>query len=182
MKAKDYVHELYENNITMKQIIDNYDEEIDDTIKEDIETEFNNNFVMTSNENGVARFENMLEIKPTSGETLETRKEVVLNRLTSHLPFTQRFLEERLDAIIGENQWILDIDYSNYEISISITVPGDLWYSELVSLLNKIMPCNMLWTINVFNVTWGNVKENFLTWRDVKAYTWREILLGKWMS
>ena len=74
-----------------------------------------------------------------------------------------------------------DINYNDYTLVISCTTPGKAWLRELNDLLTRIIPCNIVWTVNIFAASWQSVKENFSTWDDITDKTWQEVLDGEWL-
>ena len=182
MKAHDYIPDLYKSNLEMNVLVNSYEDELENGLKKGINEEFNNGFILVSNENGISRFEKIFNITPDkANEDIEFRRSRIMNRLVSQIPFTEKFLQQQLDIIIGKNNWNYDIDYNNYTLDINITTPGKSWLIELNQLLDRIIPCNIVWTVNIYQASWKSIKENFETWNDLTSYTWEQILEGDWM-
>lgn len=106
---------------------------------------FADTFVLTANYEGIEMFEMMLGIisNPTT-ESLEFRKQRVLNRITLAPPFTFRFLKNRLDEIIGVGKWNAYVDYANRTLYIESFVINQQWFNELRITINRIKPCNLV--------------------------------------
>ena len=197
MQVRKYYPIIYENNFEMQNIGIAEEQEFDDNLKPDIKQSYKNTYVITSNEQRISRYEEIFSIVPdVNTETLEFRKERILNRLISQIPFTEEYLQQKLDVIIGKNtnpdftpgnvnntQWYYDIDYNNYELDIYVSTPGRSWYNELVNLCQNIIPCNIDWEIHIYQATWQAVKEHFATWGDVASTcdTWGDVLNGEWL-
>lgn len=184
MKAHDYLPSIYDSNLEMNVAVKSYEDELEQDIKPDIENEFKDGFALIATENGISRYEKIFGIRPnTDTEDLEMRRERIMNRLISKIPFTEKFLQQQLDIIIGKGQWNYEIDYNNYTLDINITTPGKTWLRELNDLLDRIIPANVVWTVNIYQASWQSVKDNFNTWQDVydANLTWQELLDGDWL-
>lgn len=197
MNLRKYLPQIYNDNAEMNAIMVSEDKELIE-LKAYIRKSFNDNFIKTATETGVANYENILNIIPDlTTEDLQFRKERVLNRLISHIPFTERYLQAKLDIIIGRNtnsdftpynqdntNWYYIINYNNYTLDIYITQPGRSWLRELEYFCENTIPCNIDWHIHVFHATWKAVKEYYDTWGDVNDdnATWQDVLDGSWLS
>lgn len=185
MKINELLPRLYDNNIEMQAIMKTEGIEIDDTIKLQIRTSFENNFIKTANEEGITRFEKLFNIDADpKTETLEFRRQRLWNRLQTYPKYTENYLKQKLDEIIGIGGWRYDINYNAYTLDIWILNPGKTWLKELTVILKSIMPCNILWTIHIYHITWRAVKDNTTKWRDLKDknLTWQEVLEGAWID
>lgn len=183
MIINDYLPKMYDDNIEMQAIADSETIEFEKNLKSNIDNSFNNNFTSSMNLQGLERFEKILNIDPNEDtETVEFRKHRVINRLTTNIPFTERFLQIRLDEILGKDQWEYEIDYNNYYIHIRTLVPGNSWFIELMDFFNKIIPCNMEWELTLFAVNWQAIKDNF-TWQSIidSDLNWQELTNGTWL-
>lgn len=97
----------------------------------------NNMFVQTCDAETIAMYEELFNITPQPGDTLEARRNRVLNRLSMVVPFTERFLRSRLDEMYGAGNYTLTIDSQtltatmsiNSFISQGIELFCDLWYA-----------------------------------------------------
>ncbi|MCC0752941.1 DUF2313 domain-containing protein, partial [Clostridioides sp. ZZV13-5731] len=60
--------------------------------------------------NGIKRWEKIMSITPKSNETLEDRRFRIFSRYISKLPYSERFLRNWLDSIVGEGNYELTIN------------------------------------------------------------------------
>lgn len=111
----------------------------------EIQGRWDNQYIGTANAEGLAAFEALLEIAAQPSDTLEFRRERVLNRFQTVLPFSLPFLKDRLDAIIGIGKWNVELDYGERTIVIETISPNQKWYQELNITLNKVLPANMVY-------------------------------------
>jgi hypothetical protein len=82
---------------------------------------------------------------PTT-ETLEFRRQRLMNRKAINPPFTFRFLKNQLDSIIGVDKYTAYIDFDNYTLYIESTVMDQQWFHEIQVLLTDIKPANIIFT------------------------------------
>ncbi len=104
-----------------------------------------NQFVQSCNEKGLVQFEKMLSITAAPGtESLQFRKDRVVNHLSTRPPFTLQFLKNQLDSIIGKNRYKVYMDYAEYTLYVESTLVSQNWYSELLVTVNSIKPANIV--------------------------------------
>lgn len=124
MRVRDYMPLLYEQNVEMNAIMDSETEEFENGLKLKIDTSFNNTFIKNADEQGISNYENILNIKSNpADESIEFRRERVINRLTTSIPFSETFMINRLNEILGEGQWNYTLDYNDYTLTIRTLVP-----------------------------------------------------------
>ena len=104
-----------------------------------------NQFILTADEETISVYEKMFSIlaNPTT-ETLQFRRERVLNRMSLQPPFTMRWLQNKLDGIIGVGKWNAYVDYANRTLYIESFVVNQQWFNELRITINRIKPCNLV--------------------------------------
>lgn len=141
-----FVPHIYKDVTEMDAIIDTEQEHLS-TAQMEASRAFANTFVLTANYEGIEMFELMLGIiaNPDT-ETLEFRRQRILNRITLAPPFTFRFLKRRLDDIIGKDAWNAHVDFNNYTLYIESSAINQNWYQELEFTINQIKPCNLIFT------------------------------------
>lgn len=141
-----FVPHIYKDVTEMDAIIDAEQRQLSSAQTEASQA-FANTFVLTANYEGIEMFEMMLGIisDPTT-ESMEFRRQRVLNRITLSPPFTFRFLKRRLDDIIGKGAWNAHVDFNNYTLYIESSALNQNWYQELEFTINQIKPCNIIFT------------------------------------
>lgn len=143
-----FVPDIYKDIVEMNDIM-NSEEFVMSIARREMLAAFSNTFVLTSDESGVIMFEKMLNIVANSHtEDLEFRKERILNRLSMSPPFTVRFMQQKLNEIIGVGAWSAYVDFNNYTLYVESSATNQNWYSEIEFTINRIKPCNMVF-INV---------------------------------
>ena len=145
---KSFLPGIYKDIIEMKDIM-NSEEFVMDIARREMLSAFSNTFVLTSDESGVIMFEKMLNILANpQTEDLEFRRQRSLNRLATSPPFTFRFLQQKLNEIIGVGAWSAYVDFNNYTLYVESSATNQNWYSEIEFTINRIKPCNLVF-INV---------------------------------
>jgi Uncharacterized protein conserved in bacteria (DUF2313). len=120
---------------------------------------FTNQFILTADTFGIERFEKLLGITASSvSESLEFRRQRVLNRFSMNPPYTLNFLKDRLDNIVGVGNWALEVDYDKYEMTLKSAALNQAWFTELQITIGKIKPANIVLINNPF--TTANITVN----------------------
>lgn len=134
-----------------------------------VDKEYARMFIQTCDLEGVEKFERILEITadPTI-ESLEFRKERLLTRCNSTLPYTTIWLKVYLNAVLGQHNYELNIDYKDNIVRLYGYLLDYSWSREANSMIAKTKPCNMIF-INI-----PTLIENvgLLHWYDSK--TWND--------
>lgn len=140
----------------MESLISSEDSILDNAEAEKKNLE-NNQFVLTANEYGIEQYENMLGIIPNPAtETLQFRRDRIINRSSMTLPFTFRFLKKKLDEIIGVGKWKAYIDFSTYTLYVESSANNQMWFEEIIITMSNIKPANIVF-INQPLITQGLV-------------------------
>lgn len=140
---KQYIPNIY-NEILDMDILISTEEKLFEKVKENINKIKNNQFVLTSDLDGIRIYESMLGITATNTENIEFRRKRVINRLSMTPPYTLNFLKEKLDELIGVGNWILTLDYDNYIMYIESSAFNQNWYQEIRVTLTKVKPANIV--------------------------------------
>ncbi len=102
-----------------------------------------NSFVLTADEFGLQRFEKMLDIKPYTNDTYEIRRQRILNKLDTKIPYTLDVLKKKIESIVGDN-YTLTIDYKKYLLEV-VTEITDMVESNFIGeVLDDYVPANVI--------------------------------------
>ena len=110
-----------------------------------------NQFINTADEYGIARFEAVMKILPSTEDSLEVRRARVKDKWLSSLPYTLKMLIKKLIILCGGDDFQVIKKYDQYIIRV---VTHLKLYSELLrlkELLEEMIPANM--GIDSFNST-----------------------------
>lgn len=105
------------------------------------ETEFllDELYVPSATSIGLKRWETMLGL-PSSG-SVEKRRQEILLILQSRLPYTETFLRNYLEDILGDV--LLTVEYGNYNVSVEVGSESEPLLVSIASQLRQIIPANM---------------------------------------
>lgn len=104
---------------------------------------FKNRFVSEADLEGVRRWEQMLKIIPSKEATLEDRKQFILRRINTILPYTIRRLQQILNAVYGDDFAVVSTN-KKYELWVDIDNRIILKTPSMRTLLRAIIPVNLI--------------------------------------
>lgn len=157
-KINDYLPKVLQDIEEFKIINENLDKELAgiDRIINDIQKEA---VVQTASELGISKWENALGIIPSDIESLEVRRFRINNILTSKLPYTVRWLQNKLTEIVGSTSgWTLNVDYAHYIITIILSGLDTNLMLEVEKQLRGAIPANMELEIGGPSITSSEIK------------------------
>lgn len=103
---------------------------------------FYNRWILTADEDGLARYESLLGLKP-KGDLLERRR-VVWYEWNKNVIYTDRSVRRILDQLLGPDGYFFDIHYEEYTITLSVIVKRDLGDVNYVyDEIRRIIPANI---------------------------------------
>lgn len=141
---KQYLPNIYDAILEFEGLIAS-----ENTLFDNLDTETekvrDNQYVLTADIDGIIEYEKMLNIIPKPAtETIEFRRQRIINRLSMVPPFTFRFLKQRLDEIIGIDRYTASIDYPNYTLYIESSAENQEWFHEILVTVTKLKPANIV--------------------------------------
>ncbi|RXM70866.1 putative phage tail protein [Clostridium tetani] len=103
------------------------------------------NFIDTATEYGIRHQEKLFKIRADLlNETLEFRKLRIKNRKIDKVPFTYRFLQNKLNNLFGEDNYKLEVLNNEYVLKVEINTFDWNMFNEIVDNFRTIIPCNMI--------------------------------------
>lgn len=116
-----------------------------DLLNSQIENMLKEVIASTATEYGISRWENSLGLSHSDSDSLELRRFRINNILTNKLPYTYRWLRNKLIEITGDSSgWALNIDNENYTIVITLTHMDLDMMAEVQKNLRYAIPANMI--------------------------------------
>lgn len=106
----------------------------------------NNQFILSCDIDGIARFENLLGITPKPDDTLDARKSRVITRWNDSIPYTYKGLKEKLNVMCGEGNYLLIPSFNEYGLEIVVSLPLSGQADELDYMLSYMIPANIVVT------------------------------------
>jgi hypothetical protein len=128
----------------MAQLMDVTDTQLDKVDKMTLRV-LDNAFIESCDEYGIAKYESYLKITPTSYDTLETRKAMVLLRWSEYEPFTMQVLRNKLNTLCGDDNYIIDDRLTEYYMFLTTYLEGYDQVKELEEWLERILPQNIVY-------------------------------------
>ena len=124
----------------------------------------------------VELWERALQIVPNPDtESLDFRRVRALNRISTKPPYTERFLEGRLDELVGPGLWSVQVDYPGYTLYIERTAQEMNYTLELEWTINHIKPAHMAYVSRPYTAAGVAVVERV----SYVPGTWNYVL-GSW--
>lgn len=124
-----------------------------------------------------SKWEQMLKIKITGEETLGDRSRNIKGIWASGLPYTARKFKEVLDAMVGPEYYLLDINQANKTLKVDLMLDVIMKDTYIYNLMRAMAPADMIVTVSiVFN---RNRAFKGYTNADLKKYTNHELKTSK---
>lgn len=128
---EEYIKAFNADNKEIRILHDKLDDVLNDQFLEDLTI------------TGIKRWEKIMSIVPKSNETLEDRRFRIFSKYISKLPYSEKFLRNWLDNIVGEGNYELTINNSTYNIHLESDARNQDWFEEVHSFVSSVKPCNM---------------------------------------
>lgn len=103
-----------------------------------------NEFIESADEYGISRFEKILNILPSSDDTLESRRTKVRTQWFSNVFGTLNGLISKLTLLCGNSDFTITKRYKEYQIEISTSLEIYGQVEELERVVNSMIPCNII--------------------------------------
>ncbi|CZR99728.1 hypothetical protein CDFC105_70041 [Clostridioides difficile] len=135
----------------------------------------NDQFLEDLTISGIKRWEKIMSINPKSNESLEDRRFRIFSKYISKLPYSEKFLRNWLDSIVGEGNYELTINNATYNIHLESDARNQDWFEEVHSFVSNIKPCNM--TLDYTRVLIS--KDNYMNF-GITTLMGQEITIYPW--
>ncbi len=173
---RHYFPDVLANAVEFKELADVIDPELNRIIKLLVEKALNT-FVFDLDEDGAARWEEMLKLTPRSTDTLDDRRIAILAKITPNTPYTYTQLEILLNGICGEGNYSIDLKHDQYYIKILIALGVKRQRQTAEYMIRCILPANLKIDINLMynrhidlkRFTHGRMKELMYTHHYLRA-------------
>ncbi|WP_273483588.1 putative phage tail protein [Desulforamulus ruminis] len=140
-----YLPEYYHDVVDFKELTAAEEPEFI-SLDQAIQQLFDDQFVMTGSEQATKRREKMLGIQadPTT-ETLDFRRRRIVNRYSTKPPLTIRFLQQRLDFLVGPGRAITSVDVQNFVLTVTAALDDAAVFREVERTVKQAKPANMVY-------------------------------------
>ena len=129
-------------------------------------------FVVDATENGVKRWESILNMNPKGTYTLDERKFNILVKLKEQLPYTMSTLKSALSSLCGEDGYFLKVDNDKYTITVKLALYNENNVVTVSELLDRMIPANMIKSVTLFNT---HSMIHAYTHEFLSQFTYREV-------
>lgn len=172
----EYLPEWYHDILEFVEVTESEEQEVI-SVSQAIDQLFADQFVLTSSEQGVKRRERMLNIQSDpSVESLDFRKRRIINRYSTKPPFTIRYLQERLDFIVGKGRAIASVDPQNFVLKITANIESASVFKEVEHTVKNMKPANLIYQQETALWDVISLKEKV----SKREITWNYRLDGSW--
>lgn len=101
-------------------------------------------FVQTATNNGISRWESILQIIPKGTDSLSDRKFRILTRLNEQLPYSYRMLQQQLETLCGQDGYTAEINSGAYTLTIRVALTAKNNFNDVATMLWRVVPANMI--------------------------------------
>jgi len=132
-----------------------------------------NRFFVTADEEGIARFEKLLDVNPLQNDTLKSRRFRIAAFWNSKLPYNWKFLIDKLVTLCGETGY--EIEYANFKMKVTVEIGVKNMINDVRTMLDNVLPCNIEWEVVQKYRTHEDIANLGLTHGELAAYTHHEL-------
>lgn len=134
---------IYKDVLETDHLVSTENELFDELDSLTLEAE-QNQFILTSNARGLTIYENMLNIiaNPQS-DSIQFRRERIINRLSTAPPFTIKELRNKLNQLLGQDNYIIDLVHKEYKFNLTSYIGEYGKLDEMLRTLFVILPVNL---------------------------------------
>lgn len=166
----NYLPGYMQNYEEMRAIMDAETPEVGDAW-DGVANVWDQQYLQIADEEGVARREKMYDISPRLSDTLEERKFRIYTIVNQELPYTVPKLDEILTNLCGADGYTIVIN--GFSITIKLALGNKNNYDDVVKLLTKMIPANMVQNVQLMYNT-HEVLHGF-THAELSAFTHQEL-------
>lgn len=146
----DYLPLFIQEYEEIQTIMDTHEKSVNFAWK-GVENVLNDQFVNDAAENGVKRWETILNLTPKDTYTLEERRFNVLARLKEQPVFTMETLKKVLAAMCDESGYTVSLNHERYILSVKLSLGNENNIEAAKLLLKRMVPANIVISISMFN-------------------------------
>ena len=121
-----------------------------------------NQYVVRMDEPTVGKWEVVLGIVHSEGESLIFRRERILNRLTNKPPFNLRFITDKINLLFGNGSYTVFFDQNSLTLVLEGTPDSPERLKEIYITVMSIKPANISYLYHAKDqLDWGNKLYNY---------------------
>ena len=167
----EYLPEFMQRYLEMKVICGEEQKQIENIWKE-AEKIWENQFIVSADEQTIERWEHMLGVVAENTWTLQGRRNKILSIVTEQRPYTDETLDVMLKAVFGENNY--QIGYTEpLKMLVSVSFDSKNEIKNVEKLLDRILPANLIWKVDIFHNKYSLLQQ--YTHEQLEVYTHEEM-------
>lgn len=164
----EYLPELLRPIYDFKALSNSAGIELSELYKK-VRTILEDQFINTASIDVIAKWERYLNLTPNATDTLEERRFRILAKLGNKPPYTDKYLENRLNELCGVDHWRIFRDYNTYSLTVQLSADSESNTETVASLLQTLIPANL--TLTVENYRTRHSELTRFTHAELRAYT-----------
>ncbi|MFC4601861.1 putative phage tail protein [Cohnella hongkongensis] len=173
---REYWPDLYDNIEDFIELARSEDAELQ-LASQAVDRLFSDQFVMTSDLAAIKRREKMLGIQADpSAESLDFRRRRIVNRYSTKPPFTLRYLQQRLDQLVGPGLTIVSVDVEQFILYVTTNIQNANVFREVQHTIEMVKPANLVYQQNTSIAESIGLEEHLA----MKPIEWNYKLNGSW--
>lgn len=144
-KLLNYLPSLFHEIKEMQVIMDVENSQLDQ-LQADINRYLDDQFVLLASEEALRQREAELGIQPDRRtETIDFRRKRIINRYSMKVPFTERYLQERIDFLFGIGRGKVEVDVQNFLLRLNGNLEDPTLFREAERTVQLIKPANLVY-------------------------------------
>ncbi|GGG13574.1 putative phage tail protein [Paenibacillus aceti] len=172
----EYLPEYYHDILDFRELAETEARELM-SVEQAMERLLQDQFVLTASEQAIKRREKMLGIQADpQAETLDFRRKRLINRYSTKPPFTVRYLQQRLDFLVGAGLVIVSVDPQKFMLTVTTSMENAAVFKEVEHTIRVIKPVNIVYQQKT------SLEDELLFSEHIsrKTITWNYKLDGGW--
>jgi len=118
---------------------------------------------------GLVQYEKIFNIANTTSN-VEERRFNIKAKMTSQLPFNLEWLDNKLRSIVGDGNYTINLDRTNFSLTIMISHIFPDIVINLKPTLRQEIPANLVLTVNLFKSDNTNTYVGSFVHRGAKRF------------
>jgi len=167
-KLIDYYPDLFQEFREIKVLSETEQREVE-LLEKAQEWLLADQYITTSTETGIARWEKILGILPKISMSLEDRRFAILTRLSQELPYSMGMLRRQMDSLCGAGKYTIELRNQEYLLIVRIALLSRNSYGDVSDMLRNIVPANIVIDLSLL-YNRHNMLKTF-THRQLNAFT-----------
>ena len=137
------------------------------------ENAFADQFLYSMTENGIKRWEKMLQIIPMGTETLEDRRFRIINRINAQLPYSYKMIDGHLIQMCGEGGYRMTYNKDTWTLEIRLALTSAKQYTEIQSIVSEMIPANIILNVDLLYNTYEMLEV--YTYGHLEQFTYDQL-------